>query len=72
MKTYFIERKIEKIEVYEVEARNCDEAKMLIDEDKNNGKLVDNMATKTLRNVSGLYKEGVLRYDNKRTVWMGN
>lgn len=68
MKTYFIERKIEKIEVYEVEARNCDEAKMLIDEDKKNGKLVDNMATKTLRNVSGLYKEGGLRYDNKRTV----
>lgn len=56
MKTYFIERKIEKIEVYEVEARNCDEAKMLIDEDKKNGKLVDHKAVKSLRNVSGFYK----------------
>lgn len=57
MKTYFIERKIEKIEVYEVVAKNCDEAKMLIDEDKKNGKLVDHKAVKTLRNVSGLYKK---------------
>lgn len=56
MKTYFIERKIEKIEVYEIEAKNCDEAKSLIDEDKKNGKLVDHKAVKTLRNVSGLYK----------------
>ena len=56
MKTYFIERKIEKIEVYEVEARNCDEAKMLIDKDKKNGKIVDHNVAKTLRNVSGLYK----------------
>ena len=56
MKTYFIERKIEKIEVYEVEAKNCDEAKMLIDEDRKNGKLVDHKAMKTLRNVSGFYK----------------
>lgn len=56
MKTYFIERKIEKIEVYEVEAKNCDEATMLIDEDRKNGKLVDHKATKTLRNVSGFYK----------------
>ena len=62
MKTYFIERKIEKIEVYEVEAKNCDEAKMLIGADKNNGKLVDHQAGQTLRNVSGLYKEGGLRY----------
>ena len=58
MKTYFIERKIEKIEVFEVNAKNCDEAKMLIDKDKKNGKIVDHKATKTLRNVSGFYKEG--------------
>lgn len=54
-KLYYIERKIEKIEVYEVKAKSCDEAKTLIDEDKKNGKLVDNRASKTLRNVSGLY-----------------
>lgn len=65
MKSYFIERKIEKIEVYEVKAKNCDEAKMLVDEDKKNGKLVDHMAIKTLRNVSGLYKEGGVRYGRK-------
>ena len=58
MKTYFIERKIEKIEVFEVNAKNCDEAKILIDKDKKNGKIVDHKATKTLRNVSGFYKEG--------------
>ena len=62
MKTYFIERKIEKIEVFEVNAKNCDEAKMLIDKDKKNGKIVDHEATKTLRNVSGFYKEGGIRY----------
>lgn len=54
-KLYYIERKIEKIEVYEVKAKSCDEAKKFIDEDKKNGKLVDHWESKTLRNVSGLY-----------------
>ena len=57
MRTYFIERKIEKIEVYEVAAKNCDEAKRLIDEEQKNGKIVDHKAVKTLRNVSGFYKK---------------
>ena len=57
MKIYFIEKRIEKTEVYEVVAKNCDEAKKIIDEDERNGKVVDRKVAKTLRNVSGLYKK---------------
>ena len=60
MKTYFIERKVEVIDVYEVCAENYNEAKSIISEDRHNGKRIYNDGIVTLKDVSKLYKNKTL------------
>ena len=70
MKTYFIERKVIVTDVYKIEAESYNEAKLLIKEDRHNGKRINNDGIITFKNVSESYRKNMLE-PRKRTALDG-